>query len=325
VKNGKGWVIFLGIGMLTILVGEASVASAASDFPSRPIEMVIPYPPGGAVEIVVRPFKDKVSQILGQPVIFSFKPGAGGAAGAAYVAHAKPDGYTLLVGSTTPLIMIPLTKKDIGYSLTDFAAVCNLTMTSLVWLVKEDSSYKTMEEFIRIARTKKMKYSTYGTHGLSHICMEALGKAAGFQSILIPYPGGNPALAAVLGGHVDIGITPGSLGMAGPGKLRIIASAQEKRLELYPDVPTLGELGYPINGSNYFGLFAPKGTPKDILQKLCLAHKKVLDENGKEITDFFKGFENIPVFLDSEKTNELFTSDYALRKKMIEETGILLK
>jgi tripartite-type tricarboxylate transporter receptor subunit TctC len=317
--------IFFLTGLSMCLVGPTSSLSAAPDYPSRPIEMVIPYPPGGAVEIVVRPFKDKVSQVLGQPVVFTFKPGAGGAAGSAYVAHAKPDGYTILVGSTTPLIMIPLTKKDIGYSLTDFAAVCNLTMTSLVWLVKEDSPFKTMQDFMQVAKTKKMKYSTYGTHGLSHICMEALGKAAGFQSILIPYPGGNPALAAVLGGHVDIGITPGSLGMAGPGKLRIIAAAQEKRLDLYPDVPTLGELGYPINGSNYFGLFAPKGTPKETLQKLGVAHQKVLDENRKEITDFFKGFENIPVFLDSEKTNELFANDYALRKKMIEETGIFLK
>lgn len=126
-KNGKGWVIFFVIGLLTFLAGEASVTSAASDYPSRPIEIVIPYPPGGAAEIVVRPYKEWVSKILGQPIVFVFKPGAGGAAGASYVKNAKPDGYTLMSGSTTPVALLPLVKKDLGYTLDDFAFVCNLT------------------------------------------------------------------------------------------------------------------------------------------------------------------------------------------------------
>jgi tripartite-type tricarboxylate transporter receptor subunit TctC len=225
-KQWGKWVVSL-ILLDVFLITCTSYSLAASEYPNRPIEMVIPFPPGGVVEIVERPFKDRVAKILGQPVVFSFKAGAGGAVGATHVAHAQPDGYTILVGGTTVLNMIPLTKKETGYSLDDFTPICNLTMASLVWSVKEDSPYKTMRDFIQAARTKKMKYAT-GIHSLPHVCMEALSKAAGFQAILIPYAGGNPALSAVLGGHADIGITPGSLGMAGPGKLRIIAVAQEK-------------------------------------------------------------------------------------------------
>ncbi len=312
-------------GIMILLIFGSSDVFAASDYPNRPIEIVIPYPPGGAAEIVVRPYKERVSKILGQPIVFAFKPGAGGAAGATYVKNAKPDGYTLMSGSTTPVALLPLVKKDLTYTLEDFDFVCNLTVTPLVWLVKDDSPYKTMKDFIQAAKTKKMKYTTPGANTISHICMEALGKAAGFQSILIPYPGGNPALAAVLGGHAEVGITPGSLGMAGPGKLRVIGVAQDKRSPFYPDAQTLAELGYPIDGSNYSGLEAPKGTPKEILQKIYEAHKKVVEEFGKELRDYYSAFENSVHLTGPEEMKKIYQSEYSLRKKMIEETGILIK
>jgi len=313
------------IGVFFILAVTTICSSFASDFPERAIEMVIPYAPGGSPDIANRPWKEKISKVLGQPLVVLFKPGAGGAAGTTFVARAKPDGYTLLAGSSTPLVLVPLTTKGIAYTQDDFIPICNFAVTVLVWVVKEDSPYKTMQDFIQAARTKKMKYATYGTHGLSHICMEMLGKVAGFQSILIPYAGGNPALAAVLGGHADIGVTPGSLGMAGPGKLRIIAVGWEKRLELYPDVPTLAELGYPIDGSTYFGVFAPKGTSNNIINKIYGAYKKVLEENRKEFEEYYKSFENALFFLGPEDTGKLYKKEYNLRKKMIEESGILIK
>jgi len=310
--------------LVTSFFLEIPLVSEASDYPSRPIEIVVPFAPGGLPETIIRPFPGRLQKIFGQPVVVVFKPGAGGAAGSAFVARAKPDGYTLLVGSTSPLVLVPLTsKKDLGYTLEDFTYVCNLTVTPSVWLVKEDSPYKTLKDLIQAARTKKIKYSTPGTNTILHICMEALGKAAEFKAIHIPYSGGNPALAAVLGGHADVGITPGSLGMAGPGKLRAIGVALEKRSPLLPDVTSLGELGYHIDGSTYCGLEAPKGTPKEIVEKVYEAIKKVFDENAKELNDYYTRYEMTIHLLDPQGMEGLYKAEYKLRKKMIEETGIL--
>ena len=158
----------------------------ASDYPNRPIEIVIPYAPGGGADIASTAYKEKAAKILGQPIVSIFKPGAGGATGSAYVAQANPDGYTLLIGSNSPLVIAPLTKKGTGYTLDDFAPVCNLSAVPLVWCVKEDSPYKTMQQFIAAAKTKKMRYSTYGALTAAHLAMEALAKAANFQAIHIP-------------------------------------------------------------------------------------------------------------------------------------------
>ena len=307
-----------------MLLSGAAVASAA-DYPDRPIDLVIPYAPGGGADIATTAFKDKVAKIVGQPLISNFKPGAGGATGSAFVAQAKADGYTFLVGSNSPLIIAPLTKKGTGYTLADFTPVCNISAVPLVWCVKEDSPYKTMPEFIQAAKTKKMKYSTYGVLTAAHICMEALGRAAKFQAVHIPYSGASTAMSAALGGHVDIAIASGSAGMAGPGKLRILAIAEDKRLAAYPEVPTLKELGYPIYGLTYFGLWAPKGTPRERIQKVYEAHRKVAEVNGAEIAEILKNVEHTMLVLSPEELGKTYQADFEFQKKMIGEMGALIK
>jgi tripartite-type tricarboxylate transporter receptor subunit TctC len=310
--------------LFAMLLFGAAVASAA-DYPDRPIDLVIPYAPGGGADIATTAFKDKVAKIVGQPLISNFKPGAGGATGSAFVAQAKADGYTFLVGSNSPLIIAPLTKKGTGYTLADFTPVCNISAVPLVWCVKEDSPYKTMPEFIQAAKTKKMKYSTYGVLTAAHICMEALGRAAKFQAVHIPYSGASTAMSAALGGHVDIAIASGSAGMAGPGKLRILAIAEDKRLAAYPDVPTLKELGYPVYGLTYFGLWAPKGTPRERIQKVYEAHRKVAEVNGAEIAEILKNVEHTMLVLSPEELEKTYQADFEFQKKMIGEMGALIK
>jgi len=310
--------------LFAMLLSGAAVASAA-DYPDRPIDLVIPYAPGGGADIATTAFKDKVAKIVGQPLISNFKPGAGGATGSAFVAQAKADGYTFLVGSNSPLIIAPLTKKGTGYTLADFTPVCNISAVPLVWCVKEDSPYKTMPEFIQAAKTKKMKYSTYGVLTAAHICMEALGRAAKFQAVHIPYSGASTAMSAALGGHVDIAIASGSAGMAGPGKLRILAIAEDKRLAAYPDVPTLKELGYPVYGLTYFGLWAPKGTPRERIQKVYEAHRKVAEVNGAEIAEILKNVEHTMLVLSPEELGKTYQADFEFQKKMIGEMGALIK
>ncbi|HYB21899.1 MAG TPA: tripartite tricarboxylate transporter substrate-binding protein, partial [Thermodesulfobacteriota bacterium] len=158
-----------------------------------------------------------------------------------------------------------------------------------------------------------------------HICMEALSKAAGFQATHIPFSGANAAMAAALGGHVDVGIASGSTGMAGPGKLRILAIAHKERLALFPNVPTLKEIGYPIYGITYHGLWAPKGTPKEIMQKIFTAHKKTVEEKGKEIEKTYRELEHELLLLDPEELWAAYQADYDFQKKMLGEMGALIK
>ncbi len=316
---------FLFLAGCMIFAAGGSAAYGASDYPSRPIELIIPYAPGGGADIASTAYKDKAAKILGQPIISNFKPGAGGATGSAYVAQAKPDGYTLLMGSNSPLVIAPLTKKGTGYTLDDFTPVCNLSAVPLVWCVKEDSPYKTMQQFIAAARTKKMKYSTYGALTAAHLAMEALGKAANFQAIHIPYSGAATAMTAALGGHVDIAIASGSAGMAGPGKLRMLAIAYTKPLDNYPNVPTLKELGYPISVLTYFGVWAPKGTPQGDIQKYYEAHKRVAKESGAEIASILKNVEHTMLFLSPEELGAAYREDLAFTKKMLADMGALVQ
>lgn len=313
------------ISVLAIFLGTGiSFGQSALDYPSRPIELVVPYSPGGGADIASRAFKDYVAKVLGQPIVQNFKPGAGGATGSAFVAAAKPDGYTLLVGSNSPLVVAPLTKKP-GYTLDDFTPVCNFSLLPLCWVVRDDSPYKTMQDFIQAAKTKKMTYATYGTLTAAHVCMEALGKMAGFQAIHVPYDGGGRTMTAVLGGHADIGIASGSGGMAGPGRLRIIAIGHKERLDILPDVPTLKEAGYPIYGIIYYGLWGPKGVPKGIVQKIYEGHKKAMKDNGKEITKVLNNLEHVPMLLSPEELWAEYQVDLEFQKKMLSEMGALQK
>jgi tripartite-type tricarboxylate transporter receptor subunit TctC len=311
--------------VLVILLGTGvCFPLAAADYPARPIELVVAYPPGGGSDSGIMPFKDKAAKSLGQPIVSVYKPGAAGAIGTAFVANAVPDGYTLIGATHSSFISLPLTREA-GYTLDSFTPVCNLTESRGYFLVREDSPYKTMRDFVEAAKTKKMKYSTPGAYTTSHLMMELLARDAGIELIHIPYSGGATAFTAVLGGHVDIGTAGGSLGMVGPGKLRAIAVMGEKRFSISPDVPTLKELGYSSRGLTYYGVWAPKGTPKEIINKLYQAFKKVGEENRDEISRFLKGAEQAIHILSPEELDKQYKDEYEYFKKVFREMGWLRK
>ena len=321
--KGQKWTILL-VGLITFWASGSSPALAAADYPNHPVEMVVTFSPGGGADIASRAYKDFAAKHLGQPILSVFKLGAGGATGTAFVAQAKPDGYTVVVMSTSSLVSTPLVKK-VGYTMEDFTPICNFSTLPLVWAVKEDSPYKSMQDFMQAAKTKKMKYASYGALTQGNICTEALAKTAGVQLIHIPYDGGAKAMAAVMGGHADIAVAAGSAGMAGPGKLRILATGGKGRVETFPNIPTLKEEGYPIYGNAYYSLWAPKGTPKEVISKLYEAHKKAVGENGKEIGEILKGLEHAFQFMGPEEVLKVYQEDYAFQRKWIEEMGKLAK
>jgi tripartite-type tricarboxylate transporter receptor subunit TctC len=219
----------------------------------------------------------------------------------------------------------PLTKKGPEFALDDFVPVCNLSAAPYVMCVKEDGPYKTLHDFIQAAKTKKMKYSTPGVASAPHIFMEGLAKLAGFQAIHVPYAGGSPAMVAALGGHVDIAVTGGVAGMIGPGRLRVIGVTTENRFELYPDVPTLKESGYPIVCAADYFIWAPKGTPNEHIKKISDAFKKVAEENTAEVKKILNTADHSLAFKGPDELGKYTYAEYDRTKKMLEELGITPK
>jgi tripartite-type tricarboxylate transporter receptor subunit TctC len=324
-KMKKGLLILF-LGFVAFSASDHSLSMAASDYPTRAIEVILPVAPGGGLDFAMNLFKNRVEKILGQPLVFVYKPGAAGATGTLYATGCKPDGYTLVASTISTLVIPPLTKKGAGYTLDDFVPICNLTSIPQVFCIKDDSPYKTMQDFIQAAKTKKMKYATPGIFTNAHILMEAFSKMAGFQAIHIPYRGSAAGMAAVLGGHIDM-LVAASGGFLGPGKLRLLAIAdvEQKRLKDHPDIPTLNELGYPLPIGSLDGLWAPKGTPKEKADKIYDAHKKALEENRGEIEKLAKVGEQTVFLTTGEELRKLYQAQHEFYKKMLGEMGALIK
>ena len=254
----------------------AAFALHAQDaYPTKPISMVAPFPPGGVADIVGRPLAASMEKTLRQPVLVVNRSGAGGAVGTTFVAKAAPDGYTILMSLSSISIFPvsdPMNGRPIPYQLSDFAPIALVTADPTILVVSADGPYRTIQEFIASAKDHpgKMNYSSSGTYGTLHVAMEMFAAAAGIKLFHIPYQGGGPAVAALLGGQVEaLASGPAAaVGQIRAGKMRALASWSDKRLALLPDIPTFRELGYDAEFYIWSGLFAPAATPPEILLKL---------------------------------------------------------
>ena len=253
----------------------ASPALAQDVYPSRPISMVVPFPPGGVADIVARPIAEAMSRVLNVPVVVENKAGAGGGIGMGLVAKAKPDGYTQLLALSS-ISILPEADKVTGrsplYQLGEFVPIARLTADPTVLAVRSDSPWKTVAEFVADAKKRPgaITYGSSGNYGTMHMPMEMFAASAGIKLLHVPYTGGGPAVVGLLGGNVDALSTGPStvIQHVKAGKVRLLASWGDKRLASLPDVPTLLESGYDAVFFQWSGLFAPVGTPEPILVKL---------------------------------------------------------
>ena len=265
------------------VIGSAATAAAfavkpafAQDaYPSRPVTVVNPFPPGGAVDTVGRPFAAVLEPLLKQPVVIETKAGAAGAVGAQFAANAKPDGYTLLAHIVS-LSGFPEVDKLFGrepkFTRGDFIPIARLTEGPMVLVVNEKQPYKNLKELVADAKKRPngIIFSSSGLYGALHLPTALFMKAAGIQMRHLPTAGGGPALTAILGNNSQVlvsSIAAASTHMKA-GKLRPLASFSAKRPASAPDVPTLKELGYDVEFSLWVGLFAPKGTPEPVVNRL---------------------------------------------------------
>ena len=275
--------------MAVILSGMGESLAAEKKFPTKPIEVICPFPPGGT-DVMTRPFVEKLPAYLGQPVTYVYKPGAAGFLGTDYVAHAKPDGYTLLVASISPIVIVPLSHPG-GYTWKSFEPIGCFPAAPFTLSVRSDSRWKNLQEFVEEARKNpgKITYTGAGTLGIAQFAAEAFFKEAGINLTYIPSLGTGPAVSAILGGHVDITCVSaeGPYPHVKAGTMRVLAVLAEKRFKILPDVPTASEFGYPAVIVNVNGLLAPKGTPKEIVETIYQALKKIWEDQHASIQERF--------------------------------------
>jgi tripartite-type tricarboxylate transporter receptor subunit TctC len=280
------------------LAGVSGDAQAQA-FPNRTITLVIPFAPGGSTSIVGRVIADKMSQLLGESIVVDNRPGAGGTVGTKVVAKSEPDGYTLLLGYTGTLAIGPALYKSAGYDpRKDFAPIGMIGNAPNSLVVHPSFPAKTVAELIAYAKANpgKVNFGSAGVGTVSHIAGEYFARVAGIKLVHIPYKGTAPALTDLLGGHIPMAFAPipASHANVSAGLLRALAVTSTSRSSLLPDVPTISESGLPgFDVSLYYGLVAPAGTPRPVIDKLnrelraALASdevKKQLSQDGTEIT-----------------------------------------
>ncbi|HEY1228017.1 MAG TPA: tripartite tricarboxylate transporter substrate binding protein [Ramlibacter sp.] len=262
----------IGLAALALAGLPGDSAQAQEKYPSHPVSLVVPFPPGGVADIVARALAPAMEKRLGQPVVIVNKPGAGGAVGTGVVAASKPDGYTLLVAlasiSTNPE-QERLNKRPPPFQLNQLAPVARLSMEEMMLAVRADSGYRKVADVVEDARRRpgQVSYASSGMYGVYHVAMSMFTNAAGISMNHVPYNGGPPALLALLAGEVDVALVTRSVGAAHlkAGKLRPLAAWGSRKWADYPDVPTIQGEGFDVDYQLWSGMFAPAGTPQEVM------------------------------------------------------------
>ncbi len=319
-------IYFFGLGIGFLFFPNPPLLWAAGDYPSKPVNMIVAYAPGGSADLCSKPIADKMAEFLGQPMISVYKPGGGGSLGASFVARAKPDGYTVLLGSSTPLAISPVVKK-MDYNLEDFTLIGIFGKGPLWLAVKGDARWKSLKDFVEEARKNpgKLSIGSYGQLSASHFCIESFSKQAGIKLTHVPYKSSGEAQTAILGGHIDSGLVKGAGGHLESGSLRILAAAVEKRLEWLSDIPTFKEYGYSVVSNQWNSLCVPKKTSQEIVNKLIRAQKLTFEKYGKELKETLKNVEYWVDLYSPEESLRIFQEERETAKRIAEYLGVAVK
>ena len=262
---------------LTALLGAAAQAWE----PKKPIKIIVGFSPGGGTDIVARTIVASAQEFFPVPLVVVNKPGAGGTLAAEFVSKSKPDGYTLLVAGGSESTSVPNHRK-VNYDIGEFVGIIRLIRSRIFFGVQSSSNIKSIEDLAKEAKANpgKLSYSSSGQGSILHSSMLLLANDLKADLRHVPYKGGAPAMAAMLGGHVDIAMIGGpeeAQAHLAAGKIRLLATPSDTRFPGLPDVPTLKELGHDVYVDNMKGLVAPKGTPDEVAKYLHDTFKKGLD------------------------------------------------
>jgi tripartite-type tricarboxylate transporter receptor subunit TctC len=317
------WMLQVSLLLSIMVLSVPSSRAADEPYPNRQVNVVVPFTAGGMLDLQSKVIGDKLSEILGQPFIRVHKPGGGGALGASFVARAKPDGYTLFPGTSSSLVLTPILKK-LDYKLEDFIPLAIYSRVTVFLAVKSDAKWKTLADFVEDAKKHPgtFRVSSFGKYTHSEFVLEGFSKWAGIKLIHVPYKCNAEAMTALLGGHVVGAFCTTSTGQMEAGTIRVLAVSDYERSDLFPEVKTFKELGFPVSFPAWCALCAPKDTPPKVVDILSQAMKELFKRYPKEIKEEFRRLEVSTVYFNTQDSIQKFKQDYDVLYKAAKELGV---
>ncbi|MDB5850050.1 MAG: Tricarboxylate transport protein TctC [Rhodoferax sp.] len=320
---------------LTILATLAAVTGVASplafaqpatDYPRRPVRLIVPFPPGGGNDNVARPIAAKAAELLGQPIVIDNRPGAGTTMGADMAAKSAPDGYTLLIGSIGSHILSPYLYKRLPYDpVKDFEPVALLATAPNVLVVGKDAKYNSLAELVAAAKAApgSLTYASPGVGTPAHLAAEIFKKQAGLDILHVPYKGGANYLPDIIAKRVDMvfDTTTSSIPFMRSGQLRALAISRPERLADFPAVPTFAQAGYPAyDTGSWYGVFAPAGTPRAIVERLATQFHAAVQDGG--VSKLLTGLGADPVGSSSKVFSDFLKTEATKYGQVMADTPI---
>ena len=309
---------------LTGLLAQAAIAQDA--YPTRPVTMVVAFPPGGLADLSARPVAAALEKILKQPVVVSNKPGAAGAVGNQFVATSKPDGYTLLMALVS-VSVLPEVDKLFGrpptYTRDQLTGIARVNAEPSILAVPADAPWKTVKDLVEDAKRRpgEIVFTSSGLYGASHVPMEMFLHAAGIRMRHLPTTGGGPMMNAILGGHAKVVMSTTAL--VAPhmkaGKLRLLAHTGNSPVGAFPDVPSLKSLGYDVDYTAWTALLAPRDTPPQIIKLLRDAMRQAVKE--PEVVTAYTKVEMPVAYMDADQFNLWWDQDAKRLAAVVQKIG----
>ena len=317
----NSWLLVLGA--MAIPAGPA-----LANYPYKPLRMVVGYPPGGGADNLIRPIAERLSKILGQPIVMDYKAGAGGVVAAELVAKSPPDGYTLHITDSGPMAIVPNMRKTAYNPLTDFTPISMIGGGGTVILTPPNSPATDLKALIELMKQKpgSWSYGTSGIGGVGHLAGEQFKAAAGVNIVHVPYKGGAPALVELMGGHVPLLFS--SLGSASAhikaGRVLPLAVTSARRSSMFPETPTLAESGFPgFDASIWFGIVGPAGLPAPVLDKLVQALAVVMRDPAVQEAIRKEGYD--PMLFTPAQMRTQMGQDLVMWGKTVKEANVRIE
>jgi tripartite-type tricarboxylate transporter receptor subunit TctC len=316
-----------GLGLIVALVAMTAAAAGAQEpYPTRPVSIVVAFPPGGLADNTARPVAAALERILKQPVPIINKAGAAGAVGNQVVATSKPDGYTLLMALVSVSVLPEVDKlfgRPQNYTLDQLTGIARINADPSMLVVRADAPWKTLKDLVEDAKKRpgEIVFTSSGLYGAAHIPTEMFIKAAGIKMRHLPTTGGGPMMNAMLGGHAQVVMTPVSLAAAHvkAGKLRLLAHSGTTPVAAYPEVPSFKSLGYDVEYTAWAGLVAPKGTPPHVIKILRDAVRQAVKE--PEVVNSHAKLETPIAYMDADEFNAWWAKDAARLAEVVKQIG----
>ena len=312
--------------LLTLLALTLAFTTAqAQPYPSKPVRLIVPFPPGGGTDILARLVASKLTEVSKWNVVPDNRAGAGGTIGIAEAARAAPTGYEMVMGQKDNMVVAPWLYKNLSYEPTrDFVAVAHVAYTPVVIVTRAESKFKTLADVVSAARAApdSITYGSPGNGTTIHLAGEIFKTAANIKIRHVPYKGSNPALMDVLAGNVDLMVSslPSAMAQIKSGKLRPLAVTSLRRSSSLPDVPSVAEQGYKdFDVSTWYGLFMPAGTPKEIVAKVNAEVNRLLATPEMKNAIIEQGAE--PQSMTPEQFGALLKNDYQKWRSIVEASG----